>query len=339
MAVFGVSAVTLATFAGFGALVGLIFGFFGMGSFLVTPTLLVLGYDSTVAVGSGLAFVFGTAVIATLKHRDLGQVEYRLGAVTIAGTTAGIEVGKRGLLALRDAGLADGLVGGAYVILLGTVGTMVLRDVYSDDTSSKSADGGLLAGLADRIPDWVPRRVRLPPRLLVGDDVEISVWSLVLITFVTGLPAGLLGIGGGFVRIPALTYLVGVSMPVAVGTNVFAIMVSGGIGTFSWAQSGGVDLSVVAPLLLGSAFGARLGSAITDHVDEHRSMGYFGAMVVLGAVAVAIRQVGRRLDMPELRVVGIALIVGSAFLVAMLVLASAVRAIRSDDDGGAAPAD
>ncbi|WP_050047755.1 sulfite exporter TauE/SafE family protein [Halanaeroarchaeum sulfurireducens] len=317
----GLSMTTLLGFGLFGLLVGVVFGYFGMGSFMVTPTLLVLGYDPTVAVGSGLAFVFGTAVIATLKHREMGQVDYALGLVTIVGTTVGIEVGKRGLLALRSIGLADGVVGGAYVLLLGGVGAMVVREALGDGSSD---DDGETSGR----PSWVPR-LGVRPCVSLRDGGRISAWTLVPITFLTGLPAGLLGIGGGFIRVPALTYLVGVTMPIAVGTSVFAIAVSGGIGSLSWAQAGGVELGVVAPLLLGSAFGARLGSAITGLVEAETGRLYFGVMLLLGAVAVSVRQVGIRLGVPELRVLGVVLIVGSAAAVAATVLYSGVRALRS----------
>ena len=317
----GLSMTTLLGFGLFGLLVGVVFGYFGMGSFMVTPTLLVLGYDPTVAVGSGLAFVFGTAVIATLKHREMGQVDYALGVVTIVGTTVGIEVGKRGLLALRSMGLADGVVGGAYVLLLGGVGAMVVREALGDGSSQ---DDGETSGR----PSWVPRH-GVRPCVSLRDGGRISAWTLVPITFLTGVPAGLLGIGGGFIRVPALTYLVGVTMPIAVGTSVFAIAVSGGIGSLSWAQAGGVELAVVAPLLLGSTFGARLGSAITGLVEAETGRLYFGVMLLLGAVAVAVRQVGIRLAVPELRVLGVVLIVGSATVVAATVLYSGVLALRS----------
>lgn len=103
MEVFGIAASMVGLFAGFGLLIGLLFGFFGMGgSFLVTPALLVMGYQPDVAVASGLAFVFGTSVIATLKHRDLGQVDYKLGGLMIAGTTAGIEVGKKACIGCKN---------------------------------------------------------------------------------------------------------------------------------------------------------------------------------------------------------------------------------------------
>ena len=109
--VLGASLVTVALFVGFGLLIGILFGFFGIGgSFLVTPALLVMGYLSRVAVGSGLAFVFGTSVIATIEHRDLGQVDYKLGVSMIVGTTLGIEVDKEIVLHLEGMGLAGGVI-------------------------------------------------------------------------------------------------------------------------------------------------------------------------------------------------------------------------------------
>ncbi|MFB6134210.1 MAG: sulfite exporter TauE/SafE family protein [Halanaeroarchaeum sp.] len=340
MEVFTAPLSTIVFFAGFGVLVGILFGFFGMGSFMVTPTLLVLGYESTVAVGSGLAFVFGTAVIATLKHRELGQVDYRLGVVTIVGTTLGIEVGKRGLLALREMGVASVVVSTGYVFLLGMVGTMVLLETRED-----ARDGNdpleFIEGARARLRAvaGVLERPSLPPKLSLRDGGDVSVWTVLAITFTVGVPAGLLGIGGGFMRIPALLYLVGTSMPVAVGTNVFSLTISGAIGSFSWAYAGGVDLSIVAPLLLGSGLGARIGSHVTKLVEADAGKRYFGGMLVASAVAVSIRHVGERANVDILRVGGVVLIVGSAVVVAGAILYAGVRAVRTSGDVSTSPAD
>ncbi|WP_336037158.1 TSUP family transporter, partial [Halobacterium yunchengense] len=177
MELFGVAVSLLALFAGFGVLIGLLFGFFGMGgSFLVTPALMVMGYDTTVAVASGLAFVFATSVIATLKHRDLGQVDYKLGVLMIAGTTAGIEVGKIGLHALQAMGLADLVVSVIYVGLLGGIGAFITYTATSGD-----GDGGISHDAdaevdADDIPD-VAKKIqsyRVPPMMELRGGVSVS---------------------------------------------------------------------------------------------------------------------------------------------------------------------
>src|SRR6056297_3144159 len=135
MEILGLSLAMVVLFVGFGLLIGVLFGFFGMGgSFLVTPALLVMGYEAKVAVASGLAFVFGTSVIAALRHRDLGQVDYKLGGLFIVGMTAGIEIGKEVVLLLEELGMADAVVSIAYVGLLSTVGLLMLRSARTGDS-------------------------------------------------------------------------------------------------------------------------------------------------------------------------------------------------------------
>ena len=340
----GMSAGMLALFVGFGVLIGILFGFFGMGgSFLVTPALLVMGYPSRVAVGSGLAFVFGTSVIATLKHRDLGQVDYKLGVSMIIGTTVGLEVGKEIVLYLEELGLAGNIISVTYVLLLGGIGLFVTYEAL------KGGDGGGVShdvdGDADIDADDIPELAKkiqsysLPPMITLRGGVKVSLWMILLVAFATGLLSGFLGVGGGFIRMPALFYLIGVPVPIAVGTDLFEIMFSGGIGSFLYAQSGGVDLSIVAPLLAGSALGARVGSAATSIVDEDEIKVYFGLMLLLGALAVAVRQAGNYLGMGVLDYVSLALILGSALMVSGAVLYSAVKSMRAPASTGSSTAD
>jgi len=333
---FGVALSMLVMFSGFGLLIGLLFGFFGMGgSFLVTPALLVMGYETDVAVASGLAFVFGTSVIATLKHRDLGQVDYKLGVLMIAGTTAGIEVGKIGLHWLQDIGLANTVVSVSYVFLLGAIGVFITYNAIKggddDDggVSHDAADDGELD--ADDIPDIAKKiqSYRVPPMMKLRGGVRVSLWMILAVAFLTGLLSGFLGVGGGFIRMPALFYLIGVPVPVAVGTDLFEIVFSGGIGSFLYAIDGAVDLAIVAPLLAGSALGARMGAAATSLVEESEIKVYFGVMLLLGAIAVAVREIGGIVEMPVLDVVSLAIIVGAALLVSGAVVVSSIRELRA----------
>ena len=333
MEIFGIAASLLVMFTGFGLLIGLLFGFFGMGgSFLVTPALLVMGYKTDVAVASGLAFVFGTSVIATLKHRDLGQVDYKLGVLMIAGTTAGIEVGKQGLHLLQDLGLADTVVSVAYVGLLGGIGLFVTRQALKDDGGGGiSHDADVDDELdAEDIPD-IAKKIQsyeVPPMMTLRGGVTVSLWMILAVAFATGLLSGFLGVGGGFIRMPALFYLVGVPVPVAVGTDLFEIVFSGGIGSFLYALDGAVDLAIVAPLLAGSALGARIGAAATSIVDEDEIKVYFGVMLLLGAIAVAVRKIGGVIEMPILDTVALVIILGAALLVSSAVVYSSIQELR-----------
>jgi uncharacterized membrane protein YfcA len=331
--ILGTSPEMAALFVGFGLVVGVLFGFFGMGgSFLVTPALLMLDYPAPVAVGSGMAFVFGTAVIATLKHHDLGQVDYKLGAIMITGTTIGIEAGRASVYYLESMGLAGGVISVAYVVLLGGVGAMVTRDALTGDD-----EGGIDHEAADRdldeyeIPEIakkIQRTVRIPPMVTLRGDVRVSAWVITAVAFATGVLSGFLGVGGGFIRMPAMIYAIGVPVPVAVGTDLFEIVFSGGLGSYLYGQGGGVNLGIVVPLLFGSALGARVGSAATAVVDADGIKVYFGGMLLVGALAVGVGEIGSYLGNPTLELLGLVLVVGAAVVVAFAVLYTAVSSLR-----------
>ncbi|WP_277543140.1 sulfite exporter TauE/SafE family protein [Haloarcula laminariae] len=335
MEILGLSLAMFVLFVGFGLLIGVLFGFFGMGgSFLVTPALLVMGYPTRVAVGSGLAFVFGTSVIATLKHRDMGQVDYKLGILMIAGTTAGIEVGKGVVLHLETLGMAGSIISVTYVVLLGGIGAFVTYEALrgGDNDGGIDHDAADEAVDADDIPD-IAKKIQsynVPPMISLRGGVSVSLWLILAVAFVTGLLSGFLGVGGGFIRMPALFYLIGVPVPIAVGTDLFEIVFSGGLGSFLYALDGGVDLSIVLPLLAGSAFGARVGSAATSIVDEDDIKIYFGLMLLGGALAVAVREIGNVYGIDALNTVSLVLILGSALLVSGAVVYSSITALRAD---------
>ncbi|MFQ3475227.1 sulfite exporter TauE/SafE family protein [Halonotius sp. F2-221B] len=334
MELLGLSLAMVGLFVGFGLLIGVLFGFFGMGgSFLVTPALLVMGYPTRVAVGSGLAFVFGTSVIATLKHRDLGQVDYKLGLLMIVGTTAGIEVGKEIVVHLESLGLAGSIISVTYVFLLGGIGAFVTYEaVKGDSDGGIDHDAAEEPADADDIPDIAKtiQSYRVPPMIDLRGGITVSLWMILGVAFATGLLSGFLGVGGGFIRMPALFYLIGVPVPIAVGTDLFEIVFSGGLGSFLYALDGGVDLSIVVPLLAGSAFGARVGSAATSIVDEEEIKVYFGLMLLGGALAVAIREIGKIYELPILNRVSLVLILGSALLVSGAVVYSSITALREE---------
>ena len=349
MELFGIGIELFGFFAGFGLLVGILFGFFGMGgSFLITPALLLMGYPTPVAVGSGMAFVFGTAVIATLKHHDLGQVDYKLGVIMIAGTTIGIEVGRILVFYLEDLGLAGGIISATYVLLLGGIGFFVVREALNsdDDDDDGGAHGGHGAEAEDSsFADFEPpefakkmQAINLPPMVSLRGDITISAWVITAIAFATGLLSGFLGVGGGFIRMPAMMYAIGVPVPVAVGTDLFEIVFSGGLGAFLYAREGGVDLSIVVPLLLGSALGARIGSAATEIVDSGGIKIYFGIMLLLGSIAVAIGEIGEYIGNEFLETGGLVLIIASAVLVSGAVVYTTLQELRTEDQR-ATPAD
>jgi hypothetical protein len=322
----------LAVFVGFGLLVGILFGFFGMGgSFLVTPALLVMGYPSTVAVGSGLAFVFGTSVIGALRHRNHGQVDYTLAAIMTVAMTLGIKAGERVVFFLDATGVADLVIGVAYVGLLGGVGLLTLRDARAseDQAQDESADAGANGGdLATRV-----QSIHVPPMVTLRGGVRVSATIVFAVGLAIGVLSGFLGVGGGFLLMPAMMYGLGVPAAIAVGTDILQITISGAFGAFVYAQSGAVALPVVGALLAGSAFGARIGAGATKLVDEDEIKGYFAAMLLAGSVAVAAKKLGTVYGIDALNTVSIVLIFGAAILVSSAVVLAAVCRLRGDRTG------
>ncbi|MFB6155688.1 MAG: sulfite exporter TauE/SafE family protein [Haloferacaceae archaeon] len=325
MAIFGMATTTLVLFVGFGLLIGTLFGFFGMGgSFLVTPALLVLDFPAKVAVGSGLAFVFGTSVIAALRHRNLGQVDYKLGVMFIVGMTGGIEIGKHVVLLLEELGIANLVVSASYVLLLATVGLFMFRDSRTDPDGD---DQSPIFAYVQSIEIW--------PMIEIKGGAEVSLWLTLAIAVAIGVLSGFLGVGGGFLLMPAMMYLLGVPAAVAVGTDVFQITASGAYGAFTYAQSGSVNLSIVMPLLAGSALGARIGTAATSLVDEDEITGYFATMLLAGATAVASKNLGNAYNIDILNKLSLVLIFGAAVLVSGAVVYASIKSLQQGSSASA----
>ncbi|WP_458186581.1 sulfite exporter TauE/SafE family protein [Haladaptatus sp. NG-WS-4] len=311
-------------FVGFGLVVGILFGFFGLGgSFFVTPALLVLGHPAEAAVGSGLVFVFGTSIAAAITHRSAGHIDYRLGVLLILGMAVGIEAGRRVLFWLAGKGLADFTISIAYVFLLAAVGLLILRRVRRDR----------LVNPGDRRSSPVFEQYtlsQLPPVLSLQSDVRVSVWLILIVGLAIGILSGFLGVGGGFLMIPSLVYGVGISKSIAVGTDIFQIAGSSAFGSVRYLQKDAVHFSVILPLLGGSVLGSYVGSRLTDIVDESALMGYFAVMLLLDSIAVASKTVSHTYGIRILHDLSLVLLTGTALGVAALVVYRGGRTVYRD---------
>ena len=301
-------------FVGFGFLVGILFGFFGLGgSFFVTPALLVLGHPAEAAVGSGLVFVFGTSLAAAVTHRSAGHIDYKLGGLLILGMAVGIEAGRRILFWLAGRGLADTVISIAYVVLLAVVGVIILRRVRNER---------LVGSIEQRAPPVFEQYAfsRFPPLVELRSTVQVSVWLVLVVAIAIGTLSGFLGVGGGFLMVPSLVYGMGISKSIAVGTDIFQIAGSSAFGSVRYLQQGAVHFSVVLPLLGGSVFGSYAGSRLTDVVDESALMSYFAVMLLLDSVAVASKTISHTYDIRILHDLSLTLLFGTALGVATLIV-------------------
>lgn len=286
-----------------GLIVGTLGGFFGVGGgFLITGGLLVFGVPPIFAVGTGLCLVMGSSIINMLKHKGLGNVDFKLGLLMVCGTVPGEILAERLNVALEAAGIIGPVIRFVYVIFLGALGSFIVYDyVKVRRRAAAKADAVSTENLARkvqalRIPPhavWLPGRGVTPTRvaLPLSRIQSISVFVPFSIGFGVGFMAGLLGAGGGFILMPLLVYVVGVPTVMAIGTDLFQIIITGSVGTFIYALGNHVDLLMAVTMLAAASAGAQVGATATRFVDPGRIRGLFGVTVLSGGAAVALKQV------------------------------------------------
>ena len=281
--------------AGVGFLVGLLGGFFGVGGgFLAGPMMFLAGVPMNFVVGTDLAHMTGKSIVAARRHRVLGHVDIKLGLLMVLGTVPGVEVGARIIEGLEAAGNLDMVVGLAYVTVLLGIGIFTawesVRALQLVDTEKMEAEDALaFQGITRRV-----HRFRLPPLIsLPNSGIEsISVWVVLGVSFLTGLLAGVLGVGGGFIRMPMMIYLIGVPTHVAVGTDLFEIVISAGYGTVTHALKGNVDVLMALVMGTGAAVGAQIGAVSTRFFAGPRIRLFFSFLPFIGAVLMILRLLG-----------------------------------------------
>ncbi len=288
----------------FGLVVGGLGGFFGVGGgFLMVPMLnVVFGIPYNIAVGSDLGQMCGMSTAATVRHMRFGNIDFKLGFLMIVGTAAGVEAGANVLEVLKHAGtvsvigreleimsLVMSLVYGALLIFLGTA--MVRESLRSIKRSRGRVD---LAPEAPGSPIAMRlRTLRIWPMVsLPASGIEaVSLWVILAIGFLTGLLSGMLGVGGGFIRMPALVYMLGCPTVVAVGTDLFEIMFSSGYGVLTHAFKGNVHLVLVLALLIGTTIGAQVGASYTRKAGGPWVRFGFGCLAFIGVAMVVFKLV------------------------------------------------
>ena len=274
--------------------VGIIGGFFGMGgAWMVTPGLNILGFPMAFAIGTDIAQMAGKSLISTMRHGRFGNVDYKLGFIMLFGTIAGFEVGAQMIMWLEQIGAVDKVVRWIYLILLGLIAWMIFADVAKRRAKEKAAReaGRSIDKLATGI-EWhkTLHKIKIPPMVhLQGAGITCSAWLPILVSFFTGWMAGILGIGGGLIRMPALIYLVGCPTHIAVGTDLFEVMISGLYGAGSYAYKGRVELLAAIIMLIGAAVGAQVGTVATKYIKGYGIRVAFGLAVIGCFVSVLLK--------------------------------------------------
>ena len=243
-----------------GVLTGVLSGLFGVGGgFLTTPLLIFYGIPPTVAAASAATQVTGASVSGVLAHQRQGGVDYRMGGVLVAGGIVGAMVGALLFRLFQAWGQIDVIINVLYVLMLGTIGGLMLRESLETLLSHKKTGAQPAAKRRHH-----PLVAALPYRWrFYGSGLYISPLAPLILGFFVGILTMLMGVGGGFMLVPAMLYILGMSGRVVVGTSLFNILFVTMATTMTHAlTTKAVDLILAALLLIGSVMGAQFGTKI-----------------------------------------------------------------------------
>ena len=271
---------------GLGGLVGFLSGMFGVGGgFLTTPLLIFYGIPPTVAAASASTQVTGASVSGVLAYGRRKGVDYHMGVVLVAGGIIGTLLGAQIFRLLQAIGQIDTVINIVYVLLLGSIGGMM-------------ANESIRAILATRSGRPIPAKKRrhhplvasLPMRWrFYRSGLYISPLAPLILGCVTGILTILLGVGGGFIMVPAMLYLLGMGAQVVVGTSLFQILFVTMAATMIHSMTTkAVDIVLAVLLLVGSVTGAQLGVRFAQRLKPEMLRFLLSVMVLLVALRLAI---------------------------------------------------
>lgn len=271
------------TVAGAGGAVGFLSGLFGVGGgFIITPLMLFLGIPPTVAIATGAHQASATAVSGALAHYARGNIDFRIGNVLLVSGVIGSMLGTQLVGFLRSVGQFDLFVSLCYVILLGSVGSLML--IESVNTMRKS--DAVSAGRHQSRHSWahgLPLRMRFPHSRLY-----ISVIPVIAIGLLIGVLTAVMGVGGGFVLVPAMVYILKMRTSYAVGTSLYQIMFVAGFTTLSQAfVLHSVDVVLGALLIVFGVLGTQLGAKAGAKLKGEQLRALLALLVLAVCVRVA----------------------------------------------------
>ncbi|MCK5089101.1 MAG: sulfite exporter TauE/SafE family protein [Hyphomicrobiaceae bacterium] len=283
--------VSVALFLGLGWAVGFLSGLFGVGGgFLLTPLLIFMGIPSAVAVGTGSMHIVASSVSGAIAQYQRNNVDIKMGFVLVAGGVFGSAIGVGIVRILRDIGQFDLFVALSYVTFLGAVGALMM--IESVGTIRKARLGQPVSTRKTGQHSWVhglPFKMRFH-----RSKLYISVVPPALIGAFVGFMAAVMGIGGGFVMVPAMIYLLRVPTNVVVGTSLFQIVFVMAVTTVLQAvQNQTVDVVLALLLIIGGVIGAQLGAAAGGRLKGEQLRFLLAALVILMCLRIGWDLVAR----------------------------------------------
>jgi len=282
---------------GLGGLVGFLSGLFGVGGgFLMTPLLIMMGIPATVAAATDSNQIVAASASGTLAHARAGSVDLKMGILLLVGGVAGSSVGVLLIKLLRALGEADLFIRLIYIVMLGGIGIYMFFESLSSMRVKKSGTGKV------NRPSTVYARIMtsLPWQMeFRRSGVAFSAWVPLFLGCLAGVLAGIMGVGGGFIMVPIMVYLLRMPMHVVVGTSLFQIVFTCINATIMQATiNHTVDFILALLLLIGSTIGAQIGVRISRRLKGDQ-LKILMALVVL---AVWVKMILDLLMRPDIMV-------------------------------------
>jgi uncharacterized membrane protein YfcA len=283
---------------GLGGAIGFLSGLFGVGGgFLMTPLLIFIGIPPAVAVASEANQIIAASVSGALAHMRRGNVDFKMGLVLTAGGFAGSGVGVVIFTLLRQLGQVELLIALSYVIFLGAIGSLMLFE--SGRTILRRQAGTATRGKLHQ-HNWLHR---LPFKLRFRRSrLYISALVPIGIGFIVGILAAIMGVGGGFIMVPAMIYLLGMPTAVVVGTSLFQIIFVTANVTFLQATTNQtVDIVLALLLLTAAVVGAQFGTKVGGFLRGEQLRGLLALMVLAVCAKIAYDLVSTPVDLFSIR--------------------------------------
>jgi uncharacterized protein len=271
---------------GVGALIGFLSGLLGVGGgFLLTPILMMIGIPPTVAAASDSCQIMAASSSGVGAHFRQGNVDIKLGSVLLIGGIAGGAIGVRVIHVLRALGSADFVITLAYIVVLGGVGGyMFFESLGALRRGALVPKAGHARGGMGAFVNRLPWRMSFP-----HSRVEHSVLVPLFLAVLVGVLSAIMGVGGGFIIVPIMVYLLGMPMHVAVGTSLYQILFTCAGVTFMQAtQNHTVDLMLALLLAVGSTIGAQIGARLARVVRGDQLKIVLATLVLVVTMKMAV---------------------------------------------------
>ena len=272
-------------FLGMGAAVGFLSGMFGVGGgFLMTPLLIFSGIPAAVAVGTEAAQIVASSVSGAIAQYRRKNVDIKMGVVLLSGGIFGSTIGVQVVKILRELGQFELFVKLSYVTFLGIIGTLMLIEALN--TIHKSRGGGKISSRRPGQHSWIhglPFKMRFHRAKLY-----ISAIPPLMIGAFVGFLGAIMGVGGGFVMVPAMIYLLRVPTNVVVGTSLFQILFVTAATTIMHAtQNQTVDIVLAMLLMIGGVIGAQFGAVAGEKLKGEQLRALLAGLVLLVCLRIA----------------------------------------------------